>query len=129
MKKPEQPLCWSHPVYPKYFTMKILIHKALLLAMPCLFFACEKEDSFPIETPKTIAGLEPVPLDCPWTPCDQAIAETQAAYQALANSLQDTLLIDITCCSDGFETYALVLVVPNKPIVATIQKASLEEAY
>ncbi len=59
-----------------------------------------------------IPAIGPDP-GCGWKPCDQAIAETKQAYQALANTLCDTVWAEVACCQDGAATYALVFVAPQ----------------
>lgn len=86
---------------------------ALLAALLSSLFACQKE-----------ALVQPLPVQdgpfgdpvngCFWLPCEQAIAETKLAWQPLANLYNDTLWVDILCCQDGTEAFALVIVAPQK---------------
>lgn len=76
--------------------------------------ACEKEDLHSYPKVWKAVSDEPV-LHCDWSPCDLAIEATKQACQSLANSLCDTVWVDITCCQDGEVTLALVWVAPCSP--------------
>ena len=91
--------------------MKALILCSVLVAI----LSCEQEFIYLdiSERENIIENTYEEVGDCGYTICDIAIAATKEQYQGLANSLCDTVWVDITCCQDGFVTYALVLVAPD----------------
>lgn len=91
--------------------MKKRFYLLLATLLPCLF-ACEKELPTLVHSALLAPSNRPV-SDCAWTPCEQAIAETKRAYQALANSLCDTVWVEITCCQASEEAFALVFIAPG----------------
>ena len=116
----------------------IYLSLAFLLMGGLVFTSCQKEESNPIpqefldvmvqEDGKTIFKVHELnnsnqeatyrgrydgPTDCPYEDCSTAIPATQAEYQWLANQLGYEFFVEVVCCSDGYITYALVIIRPN----------------
>ena len=94
--------------------MKTPITLFVLLLIGLALGSCTKED-LNVELPerKDYGNLN---SNCSESNCISAIADTKVMYQALANETCEIIWVDITCCSNGRETYALVYIVPS-PLV------------
>ncbi|MCF8244172.1 MAG: hypothetical protein K9J37_03670 [Saprospiraceae bacterium] len=61
--------------------------------------------------------------DCPFPECQQLFEDIQAQYLPQANELCKDIFVCVTCCYDGYETFALVRIQPNAASCLCVEKA------